>query len=99
MKFTKEQLRDIVFEEDWELDNGLVTSVVDREESSGKHDCTNVDVVFSVTDKNADETKFFAFGFEQSYNDGIQDWYWKDEIECQEVEPYEVTVTKYRTVG
>lgn len=96
MKFKKEELRDIVCGE-WVLTDGSNTKVVHEEESAGKHDCTFTDVVFSHTTEEG--TKYYSFGYECSYYEGIQDYYWSDEEECTEVEPYEETVTKYREVA
>ena len=96
MKFKKDDLREIVCGE-YTLEDDSVTDVVHEEESAGKHDCTYTEVVFRHT--TIDGPKYYEFGYETSYNEGIQDYYWADEEDLVEVEPHEVTTIEYRAVA
>lgn len=86
MKFKTDDLEDML----WGGTTAL--EIVARDESAGKHDCTDVDIVFRSGDQ------FYSFYYSQSYNEGTQLREENgDEVECTEVFPYTETVTKYRT--
>ena len=80
---TKKIDRETLIEEILEQDG-----VIELSNRPTKHDCSMVTVVVPH------EGKHWQVSYERSYNNGIED----DEFEMVEVEPYEVTVTKWRTV-
>ena len=58
------------------------------EEFGGKHDCTDYIEVYKIADK------LYKFKYSLSYEWGFQG----ESFKGIEVEPYEVTVTKYRPI-
>jgi len=63
-------------------------TLIKTDEWATKHDCHAECYVVQIYGKH------YEFTVEYSYNDGIQD----DEVELYEVEPYQVTTTKYLRV-
>ena len=63
--------------------------VIELSDTPTKHDCSRVTFVVPK------DGKYWKVSYERSYNDGIQGDFG---IYKSEVEPYEVTVTKWRTV-
>ena len=64
--------------------------LIEVKEWGGKHDVTWRQYVIKW-----DDGKHYMFEVAYSYNNGIEDYYGFD---ADEVEPYEVTVTKWRKV-
>lgn len=90
MKFKKEDLQDLLWEDCDERWSIIEDEIIENSRWSILHglifayDGTLYETSYSVgATENQDESPF-------EYDD--------DEIECHEVEPYEVTVTKYRKV-
>jgi len=63
--------------------------VIELSDTPTKHDCSRVTFVVPK------DGKYWKVSYERSYNDGIQDDFG---IYMSEVEPYEVTETKWRAV-
>ena len=63
--------------------------VIQLSDTPTKHDCSRVTFVVPK------DGKYWKVSYERSYNDGIQGDFG---VYKSEVEPYEVTVTKWRTV-
>ena len=61
-------------------------------DDAGKHDCHYTTYVAKINDR------YYQFSLEYSYNNGIQDFEYQDEIEAWEVRPVEVKTIKWETV-
>jgi hypothetical protein len=96
MKFKQDDLREIVTcrgKQLYTLDDGSYTQVVSVEEEGGKHDSTNIYVVFSHSVEG--EKKFYGFDYEVSYNEGLMSDYWSAEEELEQLIPQEQTIITY----
>ena len=88
--FTKKQLRAILWDEEGEV-------VLNKITGTGRWD-THYRFIFKPEGEDKlYETEYSKGSTEQQDSQGP--WEYEDEIECDEVEAYEKTVTDYRPVG